>query len=203
MEPLKIYNLLFESFGPQGWWPVKGKNPRFEIILGAILTQNTSWNNVESVLDNLREKGLIEEEALREKPEKELAELIRPSGYFNQKARKIKAFLDFRGEISRENLLGIWGIGPETADSILLYAYNKPYFVIDAYTKRIFERLGLGEMDYKGLQDFFHKNLPRDIKIYKEFHALIVKLGKEFCRKKPLCEPCPLSRTCLINIYKV
>jgi len=215
---MKIYQILLKHFGPQGWWPIMPKadrrkqrsqpdssdeldsNARFEIIVGAILTQNTSWKNVEKAIQNLRKKGLISRKAILAVREAELAEDIRPSGYYKQKAKKLKAFVsfDFKGEITRDNLLSIWGVGPETADSILLYAYEKPYFVIDAYTKRIFTRLGCSEAEttYDELQNLFHENIPKDVGIYKEFHALIVRLGKEFCKKNPVCTGCPLAKIC-------
>ena len=201
---LKIYNKLLMAFGPQYWWPVsKSTNrteeqSRFEISVGAILTQNTSWQNVEKAISNLIENKMLSKEAMKNAKPGRLAFLIRSSGYYKQKAKKLKIFANFSGDITRENLLGLWGIGPETADSILLYAYNKPYFVVDAYTKRIFTRLGLlkGDESYEEIRSLFEKNLPKDVKIYNEFHALIVKLAKIHCRKKPNCNNCPLSSGC-------
>lgn len=195
-EPLlKIYERLLSRFGEQKWWPTIS-NKRFEIIAGAILTQNTSWKNVEKAIENLHKRGLLNKKAIKNISEGELARLIKPSGYYNQKAKKLKAFANFDKRISRENLLKIWGIGKETADSILLYAYNKPYFVIDAYTIRIMSRLGFKERRYEDLQKLFQENLPKDIKIYKEFHALLVELGKNYCRKMPKCKGCPLIDMC-------
>ena len=207
---LEIYRILLKEFKEQGWWPVNDKyhsgylKPEIkkevlEICLGAILTQNTSWKNVEKALDELRKNNLIDLSNLRKIDIKKLAEIIKISGYNNQKARKIKEFvkfLDSEKEITRENLLNIWGVGPETADSILLYAYKKPIFVIDAYTKRIFNRLGFKEKSYYELQELFMKNLDKDFKIFNEYHALLVKLGKDYCKKKPLCQNCPLNKIC-------
>ncbi len=201
----KIYKILLEEYGSQGWWPLHGvhsgktpqnKNERFEISIGAILTQNTNWNNVEKALKKIRP---ITIERLDLLPEKKLAKLIQSSGYYNQKAKKIKFLIKFlkeRKKITRENLLNIWGLGFETVDSILLYAYNKPFFVIDAYTKRIFERLGFEFDSYEDWQSFFHKNFGNDISKYKEFHALIVKHAKQHCKIKPLCEDCKLQDFC-------
>ena len=196
---IKIYQKLLSNFGKQNWWPsITGS--KFEIAVGAILTQNTNWQNVEKAIDNLIKNKVLSKDKIKKTDTRKLSALIKSSGYYNQKARKLKAFVSFSGDITRENLLKIWGIGPETADSILLYAYNKPYFVIDAYTKRIFSRLGLIETDdYEEIREFFEKNLPRDLKIYKEFHALIVKLGKIHCRNKPLCKECPLLKYCKYN----
>jgi endonuclease-3 related protein len=209
----KIYNLLCKKFGPQNWWPIldstgksiyilnapKNKEERLEIILGAILTQNTSWKNVEKALLNLKRNNLLTKDKLKKINIKRLAKLIKSSGYHNQKAKKIKEFVKFLNsnkKITRDNLLKIWGIGPETADSILLYAHNKPYFVIDAYTKRIMNRLGYKEKTYKEFQELFHKSLPKNYKIYNEFHSLLVKLAKEHCKKKPNCNNCPINQYC-------
>lgn len=164
-----------------------------------ILTQNTSWKNVEKAIKNLKEKNFLNKETIQNIPEKELALLIRPAGYYNQKARKLKAFVKFDGRITRENLLNIWGLGPETVDSILLYAYNKPIFVIDAYTKRVMNRLGYKEQTYDELQSLFMKSLPEDTQLFNEFHALLVELGKNYCKTKPLCEECPIKKDCSNN----
>ena len=167
--------------------------------MGAILTQNTSWKNVEKAILNLKKNNLLNKEKLEKINIKKLANLIKSSGYHNQKAKKIKEFIKFlnsKKKITRENLLTVWGIGPETADSILLYAYNKPYFVIDAYTKRIMNKLGYKENTYEKLQELFHKNLPRNYKLYNEFHALFVRLAKENCKTNPLCNNCPLNKNC-------
>jgi endonuclease-3 related protein len=213
---LKVYNTLLRHFGPQRWWPIqqtKGEpqqpglsdDKRFEICAGAILTQNTSWKNVEGALANLLDSELLSAQAMQRVPESELAELIKPAGYYNQKAERLKLFAralaNWRSEPSREALLNITGIGPETADSMLLYAYDQPYFVIDAYTRRVFSRLGLTkeDMEYEDMQALFHDSiLPKEenVGIYKEFHALIVRLCKEHCKKTPLCGDCPLEKGC-------
>ncbi|MEK6861755.1 MAG: hypothetical protein AABY07_07330 [Nanoarchaeota archaeon] len=209
-----IYSILLKEFKPQGWWPIRStyfpeeysralsEEEILEICLGAILTQNTSWKNVEKALENLNKNNLIDLERLNKIDIKELAGIIKSSGYNNQKARKIKEFVKFLKsgkEVNRENLLQIWGIGPETADSILLYAYKKPFFVIDAYTKRIINRIGFKENKYEDMQDLFVNNLQEDYKLFNEYHALLVKLGKDICKKKPLCEKCPLNKRCTFN----
>ena len=196
---IKIYNKLLERFGHQLWWPTK-TGRRFEIIAGAILTQNTNWKNVEKAIENLIENKLLSKEAIIHTPLDKIAETIKPAGYYNQKAKKLKAFASYTGKIKRDEILKIWGIGPETADSILLYAYNKPYFVVDAYTKRIFYRLGEldGKEDYEDIRKLFEKKLPRSVDIYQEFHALIVELAKKNCRKDPICENCPLTNICKV-----
>jgi len=206
---LRIYDLLYKRFGPRYWWP---GDTRFEIIIGAILTQNTAWGNVEKAIANLKNKKLLNINALSKIPEKSLAQLIMPSGYYNIKARRVREFLKFlnqryKGRLDRmfkgglfqlrEELLGVKGIGPETADSILLYAGTKPIFVVDAYTKRIFSRHGFIDKGagYSEVQSLFMKNLPEDTKLFNEFHALIVELGKSMCRtRKPLCNKCPIRR---------
>ena len=203
-----IYRLLYEKYGPQGWWP---GDSELECILGAILTQNTSWKNVEKAIQNLKRFDLISAEKLNLLRNNELAELIRPSGYYNQKALKIKNFISFlsdnyKGKLEnmlqeetydlREKLLQIKGIGPETADSILLYSANKPIFVIDAYTHRIFSRHGLvpEQTNYNEMQEIFMDSLENNAEIFNEYHALIVKVGKEHCKKqKPICTGCPLE----------
>jgi len=181
--------------------------------VGAILTQNTNWRNVEKAIDNLKAKKLLTPKALYRLPEKELSRLIRPAGYFNVKAERLRHFLRFlmeenraslkrifsgRLELARTRLLNVKGIGPETADSMLLYAGGLPVFVIDAYTKRIFSRLGFCEQDvsYHDLQMFFMGHLPPETARYNEFHALLVMLGKDFCKPKPLCGGCPLKKVC-------
>jgi len=199
MNLLKIYQKLLKRFGTQNWWPMQRdfSPPEWEICVGAVLTQNTNWGNVELALKNMKEKGLISRDCIKKVSEKKLAEVIRPAGYYNQKAKKLKILASFSGNLTRESLLSLWGLGPETVDSILLYAYGKPYFVVDAYTKRIFTRLGFGNRkSYDEWRKFFESNLPRSVSLYKEFHALIVKLGKENCRKKPVCRGCPLRREC-------
>jgi len=200
----EIYQILLKHFGPRNWWPMqRGFSPKeWEVEVGAVLTQNTNWKNVEIALRNLKREGIVSKEDIQRIPEKSLANLIRPSGYYKQKAKKLKALAEFSGKPTRENLLNIWGIGKETADSILLYAYGKPHFVVDAYTKRIFSRLGLiaKEWDYERIRGYFEKNIPRKTNLYKEYHALIVELGKNFCKGKPLCGECPLNQMCKYKI---
>jgi endonuclease-3 related protein len=202
----ELYQKLWEAFGPQGWWP--GDTP-FEVALGAILTQNTNWGNVARAISRLKERDLLDPEALQELPEGELAQLIRPAGYYNIKARRIRHFLEFLGnhygnsleamaaedlETLRPELLQVKGIGPETADSILLYALDKPTFVVDAYTFRILSRHHLGPeaCSYEELRRFFLDRLAPEVALYQEYHALLVRLGKEYCQPRPNCPPCPL-----------
>jgi endonuclease-3 related protein len=202
------YRSLFDAHGPQHWWPGR---TRFEVIVGAILTQNTSWSNVEAAIRNLRAARLVSPAAIEAVPVTKLARLIRPSGYFRQKAKKLKSFTAFLfsrysgslahmfrtpTQILRERLLSVHGIGPETADSILLYAGDHPVFVIDAYTRRILERhnLATSKHSYEELRALFESSLPRDPQLFNEFHALIVHTGKHFCRKSvPRCSECSLS----------
>jgi len=203
------YRKLLKEFGPQHWWPAR---TRFEVIVGAILTQNTNWKNVEKALDNLRKRKLLNLSGIKETPARRLADLIRPSGYFNVKAKRLKNFIEFmlegyEGSIRRmmkeplseirPKILGVNGVGPETADSILLYALDKPVFVVDAYTKRILHRHQLipSEATYDDVQKMFMNNLAADGKIFNEYHALLVKLCKEFCKTKPLCAKCPLNNS--------
>lgn len=203
----KTYNKLFKAFGPQHWWP--GDTP-FEVIVGAILTQNTAWTNVEKAIHNLKKAKLLTPGKLHDLSQDEIAKYIRPAGYFNIKAKRLKHFLNYlfdnyggnlkkmfkkRSDALRRELLSVNGIGSETADSILLYAGNHPVFVVDAYTKRIFSRhqVVTADADYHDIQELFMKNLPHDVKMFNEYHALIVKAGKDFCRtRKPLCSRCPL-----------
>ncbi|MEW6427421.1 MAG: endonuclease III domain-containing protein [Thermodesulfobacteriota bacterium] len=202
-----IYTTLFAHFGPQHWWP--GDTP-IEITVGAILTQNTAWTNVERAIANLRDAGLLDFASLLALPTGELAQYIRPAGYYNLKAKRLHNLLamvaarhaDLDGFLSqdteslRQALLAVNGIGPETADSIALYAAGKPLFVVDAYTHRILHRHGLAEeeADYHSLQERFMTELPPDPQLYNEYHALIVRLGKEYCRKSsPRCTGCPLE----------
>ena len=205
----EYFNSLFAAMGPQHWWPGR---TQFEIIVGAILTQNTSWTNAERAIANLREAGLLTPRAMRNTRLAKLERLIRPSGYFRQKARKLKAFCDFlqreyRGSLRRmfeqptitlrEKLLAVFGIGPETADSILLYAGGHAVFVVDAYTKRILSRHGwVGEnAKYEDVRWMFERQFPSDVKRFNEFHALIVNAGKNYClTQKPRCNECPLGR---------
>ena len=227
----KIYEVLLNKFGTQKWWPVTLENelvPKYhknielserqklEICFGAILTQNTNWKNVEKAIINLNKNKLIDVNKIIKIDNKELAEIIKPSGYNNQKAKKLKNFCGFlsrnyRGELNsffknniqklREELLSINGIGPETADSIILYAAKKPIFVVDAYTKRVFGRLGFREKNYDEMQQLFMKSLPNSEKLFNECHALIVELGKNTCKKQPLCGQCPLNAYC--SYYKI
>lgn len=208
---VQIYERLYSHFGAQHWWPGE---TQFEIIVGAILTQNTSWTNVEKAIANLKQARLLTPERLHAVDQSQLAQLIRPSGYFNLKTIKLHAFTQFlfdkhHGKLShlfkldlmqlRDELLGVYGIGPETADSIILYAAHKPIFVVDTYTRRIFARLGLSKEDatYTELQEIFMRHLPRDEKLFNEYHALIVALGKDVCKKSnPACDTCPLRKIC-------
>ncbi len=207
---MDVYERLLEAYGPQDWWP--GDSP-FEIIVGAILTQATSWTNVAKAIDNLKAEGMLSREGLRDISIDELAQLIRPSGYFNVKARRLKAFITYLwdaydgdlnemlkmdGPALRHELLAINGIGEETADDILLYAADKPVFVIDAYTRRILERLGNGDgaSGYAEYQQLFHDALPMDARIFNEYHALLVRHGKDVCRPTPQCEECCLREIC-------
>lgn len=206
---LEIYKKLYDNLGPQHWWPAKTP---FEVIVGAILTQSTNWKNVEKAIASLRKHHLLRPEKIEDSRASSLERRIKPAGYFRQKTRKLKAFVNHlfayrKGQLKRlfsqsipelrKELLSIHGIGPETADSIILYAAGKPSFVVDAYTKRIGHRLGLFKYNkYDEIKAFFERNLPRSVKIYNEFHALLVELGKRFCRKKPLCKLCALRRLC-------
>ncbi len=205
---LHIYNLLFDHFGPQNWWPAESP---FEIMVGAVLTQNTNWANVVKALDNLIENECLSYAALSEQSLEEIAVMIRPSGYHNLKAKRLKNLLEmiekeYEGELeflvadstdnARENLLRVKGIGPETADAILLYCGNHPVFVVDTYTHRVFSRHNLVEesCDYHDLQQLFYDALPAEPELFNEYHALIVQVGKDFCKKsKPYCEECPLN----------
>ena len=210
---MEIYSRLRGEFGPQNWWPA---DTGFEIIIGAILTQNTAWPNVERAIENLKKEKVLTPQRLYGLDTKKLRQLIRPSGYYNVKAKRIKAFLKFlfenySGSLKnmlreglqdlRRKLLEVNGIGPETADSILLYAAGKPIFVVDAYTKRIFSRHGLVSPDskYEDVQRFFMGNLPLDAALFNEYHALIVELGKNICKTKPKCEICPIK--CQKTVY--
>jgi len=204
----EIYQLLFEHFGPQHWWPGE---TQFEIITGAILTQNTNWANVKKAIANLKSAHLLTAEKLHHLDLSQLAELIRPAGYYNIKAKRLKNFVswlfeNYDGQLTnlqdldsgrlRAELLAIRGIGPETADSILLYAFDREIFVIDAYTARIAVRHRLIEAgaDYEQLQELFQSHLPADSQLFNEYHALLVKVGKEFCRQKARCPGCPLEK---------
>jgi endonuclease-3 related protein len=223
----EIYYTLLKIYKKQGWWPIfnaergiseYGVNaPRseadiFEIIIGAILTQNVAWKNVETALENLKKKRLLFPQKLHKTEDNIIASCIRASGYYNQKTKKIKNFLDWFGAVNysfdklkniktdalRATLLGINGIGYETADSILLYGLNRKIFVVDAYTKRIFSRLNLisSSENYSSVQNFFHREFPGTLKRYNEYHALIVAHGKDICKKTPLCNICKLNNLC-------
>ena len=204
----EIYELLFERFGRQHWWPGE---TRFEIMVGAILTQNTNWGNVEKAIGNLKGANLLTPEGLHGVDISELAALIRPAGYYNVKAKRLKNFIEwlfeaYGGELGaldgigtarlREELLGVKGIGRETADSILLYALGRGIFVVDAYTARVAIRHGLiePEADYEQLRELFQSNLPQEVGLFNEYHALLVRVGKEFCRPTARCGGCPLEK---------
>ncbi len=208
---MQIYRMLLNHYGPRGWWPGES---RLEIIVGAILTQAVAWNNVEKAISNMKIKNLFTFQSLLDIAEEELAALIKPALYNRQKAKKIKFMINFidkeyNRELDsmfkttlpqlREELLGIWGIGPETADSILLYAGDQPIFVVDAYTMRIFKRLGMVDenITYQQMQDFMHANVEANTYIYNEYHALLVALGANCCKKNHAdCSLCPISSLC-------
>ena len=225
-----IYKKLLNSFGNQGWWPVTPENSlkpvyhykrplsekqKLEICFGAILAQNTNWKNVEKAIIELNRNDLIDVKKIIKIENKKLAKIIKSSGYHNQKAKKLKNFCDFllrnydgslkklfRNDIKklREELLSVNGIGPETADSIILYAAKKPVFVVDAYTKRVFNRIGYKEKTYDEFQKLFMGSLPNSEKLFNECHALVVELGKNVCKKSPLCQKCPVNGYC--SYYK-
>ena len=207
---LEVYRRLFQRYGPQHWWP--GDSP-FEVMVGAILTQSTAWKNVEKSITNLKNAGVMSPMALRNIPTDEIANLIHPSGYYNAKTLKLQALVRWLGESCgddldklfaldtdtlRLQLLDVYGIGPETADSILLYAANKPVFVIDTYTRCIINRLGLAPENngYDAYRTLFTGNLPPNPRLFNEYHALLVRLGKEACRKQAICERCCLLDLC-------
>jgi len=206
---INIYQKLYSSIGPRGWWPAEST---FEIVIGAILTQNTSWKNVKKAVSNLKRENLLSPQILFNTDTKVIAEIIKSSGYYNQKAKKVKNFLEYFKlfdfsfermaerdlEELREQLIKINGIGEETADSILLYALDKPVFVIDAYTKRIFSRLGFisENIKYSDLQRLFTEHLKKDTPLFNEYHALIDYLAHFICRKKPECQRCVLNDEC-------
>jgi endonuclease-3 related protein len=204
---LDIYHKLYARYGPQHWWPAEEP---FEVAVGAILTQSAAWSNVEKAITNLKNAGALTPKTLRRLPEEEIARLIYPSGYYHAKASKLKAFANWFGERygdnlnhlfqhsindMREQLLSVYGIGEETADSIILYAAGRPVFVIDAYTRRFIKRLGLkpSTENYTAYQALFMANLPADSQLFNEYHALLVRLSKDVCRKSPACERCCLS----------
>lgn len=209
-----IYKRLYGYYGPQHWWPARS---RFEMMVGAILTQNTAWSNVEKAISGLRAARLLSPAAMATLERKRLASFIRPAGYYNIKAGRLKNLISFlsseygldicrmKGEstaVLRNKLLCVNGIGPETCDSILLYAFNRPVFVVDAYTKRVLSRHGILKpgSGYEDFQKVFMDNLPHDSAVFNEYHALIVRLAKDFCRTRPRCTGCPLRRkNCLAN----
>lgn len=225
LTPVKLYDLLYEKFGNLNWWPIDIKyhrrnnsDSRFEIIVGAVLTQNTAWANVEKALSNLKEKHFLEIKRMNEIDLESLCNLIKYSGFFNQKAKRLKIlakylFENYNGNLDlffdrdineiRIELLKINGIGPETADSIILYAGNLPIFVVDAYTKRLCQRLPINtNLSYHDIQFYFQKSLSQQyrgkklVQVYNELHALIVNLAKNYCKKKPECLKCPLTSYC-------
>lgn len=206
-ELLSIYDVLLSFFGEQGWWPA---DTPFEVVVGAVLTQNTAWGNVERALENLKAEGVLTPRGLQDIDEARLAGLIRPAGYYNIKAQRLKGlmaflFREYGGDLTalfsdplstlRVKLLEVNGIGPETADSILLYAGEQPIFVIDAYTKRILSRHGMitDGATYEEVQDLFMRSLPPNVSLYKEYHALLVRLAKTFCKTTPHCAGCPME----------
>ena len=207
---LDIYHRLMAHYGPQHWWPAQEP---FEIIVGAILTQSAAWSNVEKAINNLKSAKALSSKALRQIPFSELTVLVHPCGYYNAKAQKLKSFAHWLGgyynddlnklfaadtDLLRQQLLSISGVGQETADSIILYAAGKPIFVIDAYTRRIVSRLGLAPTgdSCTAYQTLFMRNLPADVELFNEYHALLVCLAKDVCRKRPLCKQCCLSGIC-------
>ena len=209
LTPYQIYQRLFKQYGRQHWWPADSP---FEVMVGAILTQNTSWTNVEKAIVNLKRERLLTCNKLVKMSEKQLASLLRPVGYFNVKARRLKNFCDWYQTVKnpeqivtaslRSELLSIIGVGPETADDMLLYAFNRPVFVIDAYTRRLFYRLGLIDegIEYEELRQWFETKLNRHknkVKLFNEYHALIVRHAKNHCSaRKPVCETCCLNDKC-------
>jgi endonuclease-3 related protein len=207
-QPSDVYGRLYKRYGPQFWWPARTP---FEVMVGAVLTQNTAWTNVEQAIGNLRRFRLLDPRRLLAAAPARLAACLRPSGYFNVKARRLRALCQrladaggvakWRGLATdrlRGELLSVHGVGPETADSILLYAFGRRVFVVDAYTRRIFSRLGLtrADADYEDLRRYFENALSRSAPLYNEFHALIVRHGKETCRPRPRCDHCCLARVC-------
>ena len=204
---MDVYKRMAAYYGPTHWWP---GDSAFEIAIGAILTQNTAWTNVENAIANLKQRRLLRPRAMLDCPTETLEDAVRPSGYFRQKAKRVRLFCEhlaahYGGSMKRmarrplgelrEELLALNGIGPETADDILLYACEKPVFVVDAYTRRIFSRHGLvpPEIGYEALRAFFEDRLEPDASLFKEYHGLLVWTGKDFCRKTPRCDACPLA----------
>ena len=212
-ELQEIYNRLYSAYGPQYWWPA---DEPFEVMVGAVLTQSVAWVNVERAINNLKAAAMLSPQALHSLSADEIAPLIRPCIYYNVKARKLKALVDWmegygdnlagifdiEANELREKLLAVWGIGEETADSIVLYAAGKPVFVIDAYTRRIIDRLGLKPEGNKYIdyQSIFMDNLPADAGLFNEYHALLVNHGKNVCRTRPLCGQCCLRDVCRLVV---
>lgn len=208
MQLQELYERLLSFYGPQNWWPAETP---FEVVVGAVLTQNTAWRHVEKAIDNLKREGLLDPESIIKTSDDVLRELIRPAGFYNQKTQRLKAIckliVDYGcleelfklplGEL-RSVLLSVKGIGPETADAIILYAAGKPTFVVDRYTHRIFTRLGIweGKYDYEGIKKLVESEIPPRVDVYREFHALIDEHAKRICRKKPFCDSCPLRDVC-------
>lgn len=206
---LKIYNFLYEKYGNLKWWPAETP---FEVVIGAILTQNTSWNNVEKSIDNLKKYNLIEPHKIVSLEDSLLKDLIKPSGFFNQKSVRLKIISkfiiekcfgdikylnNFDTESARNMLLAVKGVGFETADSILLYACDHPIFVIDKYTMRMFNRIGLNWVEkYDIFQKGFMENIPQNLEFYRNYHALIVENSKNHCKVKPECDNCPIEKIC-------
>lgn len=203
-----VYRRLLHQHGAQNWWP--GDTP-FEIMVGAVLTQNTAWSNVEMAILNLRQAGALEPEVINRMPGRRLATLLKPSGYFNIKARRLQNFCrwyldqgawdalrEWPTPDLRQGLLSVNGVGPETADDILLYAFERPVFVIDAYTRRLFGRLALLDVErsYDDARGFFEAALDSDVALFNEYHALIVVHGKDICRPRPRCGDCRLQSGC-------
>jgi len=209
-SPYELYKFLLSHFGPQHWWPAETP---FEVVVGAILTQQVAWKNAEKAIENLKNANVLDLCKISNLSLEKLEVYLKPTGFYRQKAKRLKDICSYISKEYNSNLkrlfnketcslraelLSLNGIGPETADSIILYAAEKPSFVIDAYTKRICKRLQLtDDLDYEPLKKFFENSLPKNVEIYKEFHALIVELGKNYCKTKPVCKNCPLSKKCI------
>ena len=233
VTPAELYNQLYDAFGPQHWWPMdhshheqNNTNPRFEVMIGAILTQNTAWTNVEKAIKQLKEHNLLNIQTLKDADNNLVKTCIRSSGYFNQKAKRLhflsnylaekydgnlNQFFSKQTQSLRKELLDLHGIGPETADSILLYAAEKPVFVVDAYTKRLCKRIPLkvNADSYEDIQQYVEDELKKRyeddelVQVYNEFHALIVNLGKYYCKPKPVCSQCPLVKKCAFGRQRI
>ena len=218
---MECYRILRRAHGPQRWWPVTprgGTRPaytggprnarqRFEVAAGAILTQNTAWTNAARAIESLNRLGAMSAAGIGVLDERSLAGAIHTAGYFNQKAKRLKALAAFflaRRAVTRDALLALNGVGPETADSIMLYAFDAPVFVVDAYTRRLFGRIGLIDPaeSYEGIRRTFERNLPVSVYVYREYHALVVEHGKRICAKAPLCEKCLLRHLCRMYLAR-